>query len=409
MKEFLKDSASNKKSLYFVFQGLFFSMLALFLFFYQGGQGLALGLRWAILSWGLGSLLFLIFSPTSLFGKWYFQSIFFIGDILAASPALLEIRQGTNLELIYLFIVLGTVLASQWKQTLAVGVIASILYVVSFHNGKAMMGSEFWLRLEFLITATALMTILSFDAQENELKEQERRSDWALKEARLSDLTYAASELAHRIKGPLSSILVNADVLSARPNASATREIQEIREEVIRCREILSRIMDLGRGEKINSRSFDLGILVKRAVKSFGARLRAKKINCEILGEEGEWMVLGDEELIEQSLSALIDNAIDAVGLSSGRITIRLLRRNPALFSWEKTGCLVIIEDNGRGISPQDMGKIFTPFFTTKGEMGNGLGLASAWRIAQKHGGNIQAQSQGLGRGSRFVLTFPQP
>ena len=69
--------------------------------------------------------------------------------------------------------------------------------------------------------------------------------------------------------------------------------------------------------------------------------------------------------------------------------------------------CEVSIRDDGRGIAPEDRDKVFEPFFTTKGSHGSGLGLSAALRILQKHGGDIEARSEGPGKGACFVLTVP--
>ncbi|HEY6866171.1 MAG TPA: ATP-binding protein [Candidatus Eisenbacteria bacterium] len=66
----------------------------------------------------------------------------------------------------------------------------------------------------------------------------------------------------------------------------------------------------------------------------------------------------------------------------------------------------IIVEDNGRGISPEEMGRLFEPFFSTKGSRGTGLGLAVTWGIVEGHGGSIGVESA-PGKGTRFTIRLP--
>jgi len=101
---------------------------------------------------------------------------------------------------------------------------------------------------------------------------------------------------------------------------------------------------------------------------------------------------------ITQVLVNLLVNASHAIE-ESGTITIG------SQFSGNQVE--IFVEDSGKGIAPEDLGQIFTPFFTTKpvGE-GTGLGLAISHRIIAEHGGEIDVQSE-LGKGTRFTLHFP--
>jgi signal transduction histidine kinase len=66
----------------------------------------------------------------------------------------------------------------------------------------------------------------------------------------------------------------------------------------------------------------------------------------------------------------------------------------------------IVVEDTGRGITPEEMGRLFEPFFTTKGTHGTGLGLAVTWGIVEGHGGSIAVESE-PGRGTRFTVRLP--
>ena len=92
-------------------------------------------------------------------------------------------------------------------------------------------------------------------------------------------------------------------------------------------------------------------------------------------------------------------NAIDAIDLSPGEITISTDYQNKEF--------KIVIEDNGKGIPPDKLARIFEPFYTTKSAgKGTGLGLSVCNRIIKKHSGEISAESV-LGQGSKFVVTLP--
>jgi len=95
----------------------------------------------------------------------------------------------------------------------------------------------------------------------------------------------------------------------------------------------------------------------------------------------------------------LLINAAHAIGAERGTITIRTGVAGPEVW--------VEVEDNGCGISKENLARIFDPFFTTKPVgKGTGLGLSLAYGIAKKHGGRIDVDSE-VGRGSRFRVVIP--
>jgi signal transduction histidine kinase len=398
---------SNKKSLYFAFQGLFFSVLTLILAFYPGSAQMSLKLRWIVLSWSGLSLIFLSLSPQAALERWYFQATFFIGDALAASIALFYSSGNSNLDLIYLFIVMGTALTSNWRQSFVIGIISlSLFFSINFasHN----LGSSFWLKGIFLVAATALLTLLSLDARRIQKEEEMRKRKWEEAQARLESVSDVAAHLAHQLKGPLSNILVSADILEQRLGPPAASEAKDIREEIWKCRALLSRIIEMGRRESANLTPIDLRTPLKQALRALEPQIRAKKIRPEIIGLEDPLPVLGDAELLEQAFTVLIQNAIESISPNSlGRIRILAHLSGKSLFNWERGSISIQIEDNGCGITMLDRSKLFMPFFTTKKE-GTGLGLSSALRIAQKHNATLRAESEGPGRGSRFIFEIPR-
>jgi len=118
---------------------------------------------------------------------------------------------------------------------------------------------------------------------------------------------------------------------------------------------------------------------------------------------------------LQQILLNLLHNASEAIGERCGRITVRL-RAVERIASEEGASpesegppgpfARVEVEDDGPGIPPERLAQLFTPFFTTKGSSGTGLGLVTVRRIVEACGGRIEVESE-FGRGTRFSFTVP--
>lgn len=115
-------------------------------------------------------------------------------------------------------------------------------------------------------------------------------------------------------------------------------------------------------------------------------------------------MALLDEAAIRRCLINLVGNALDAcAGRENPRVILKI-DRAPAQ---EKGGFVLSVKDNGCGINEELLAKLFTPFFSTKGNRGTGLGLAVTKKLVQEHGGNITVHSV-PNIGTTFLLAFPQ-
>jgi two-component system NtrC family sensor kinase len=130
---------------------------------------------------------------------------------------------------------------------------------------------------------------------------------------------------------------------------------------------------------------------------------RADEVGAELSlrPQEGLPELMFDPELMHRALLNVVTNAIDACeDRSDTRVTITVE------YPVEKNLLRVVVEDNGGGISPDDINKIFTVFESRKGARGTGLGLPVSKKILREHGGDIQVSSQ-VGVGSRFALELP--
>jgi signal transduction histidine kinase len=406
-------SRAGRRAVYFAFQGLFVAVLLLiFLYQYHGLQGWLE--RFLFLSAAsLSSLLALRTVREETLGSWYFQVGLFMGDAVLASLVLSWTAHSSDLYLLYFFIIFGTALMRSLVQSLLVAVLTSGLYLLSaWHPDLGLPHSTgFWLRVNFLWVASILLAILSRDSRQAQGELERRHQDRLVQFERLATLGQLAGEVAHRIKGPLTTIMVNAEVLSQRGGRGPEeqRELEQIRDEVGHCRDILKGLLDLGRIEEMDEEGFDLREPLRRALAALAARLQKQRVHLTVSLAEPLPM-RGDPVLMQEAVLAVLHNAAEAVR-GGGRIAVEA-RTVPARSGWlgllrRDQACEIIVRDDGRGIAPADLERVFEPFFTTKGKYGSGLGLSAALRILQKHGGDIEARSGGPGKGACLVLTVP--
>jgi signal transduction histidine kinase len=165
-------------------------------------------------------------------------------------------------------------------------------------------------------------------------------------------------------------------------------------------------LLERARPRAVSTAQTSLTELALKAVtvarsQAISAAARGRRIVVEFEAPAEDIVLDADAPQIEDAVLNLIINAIEAIE-DEGRITVRIHQQET-----EDTGDEAIIEvmDTGHGISEEDLGRIFNPFYTTtKG--GTGLGLPAVRRIARAHGGRVEARST-LGEGSSFRIHLP--
>ena len=154
--------------------------------------------------------------------------------------------------------------------------------------------------------------------------------------------------------------------------------------------------------ESLVKRPESVSLVVEHLRMLVQKQLQTMRTRLEIEVEEGLPKAVMHAGKIEQVLINLLINAAQAAEKEDAWVRLRIQRdpADPSILWW-------IVEDNGRGIAPQDLERIFDPFYTTKGEEGGtGLGLAISHEIIREHGGSIEVESQ-LGEGTRFRILLP--
>ena len=224
---------------------------------------------------------------------------------------------------------------------------------------------------------------------------------------KLTSLGKLAAVVAHEINNPLSGILCDAKLMrkwiergdSLDAHSTDIREsLQLIESESRRCGDLVRNLLTFARVAPMNVSDVDLNHLVKICIKLVTHKMALGNIDAHLVLDESLPPVRGDAGQLEQLLLALIMNAIDAMPHEG---ELRIVTRTSEL------NVLVDIIDNGMGIDPSLLPRLFDPFVTTK-EVGKGvgLGLAISRSIVDRHSGSIAVESQ-PGKGTKFTITLP--
>jgi PAS domain S-box-containing protein len=218
---------------------------------------------------------------------------------------------------------------------------------------------------------------------------------------KLASIGRLAAGVAHEINNPLTTILTSAMLIQedTNPGDPNYQELQTIADEALRCRKIVSSLLDFARQSRPVKKRHNLNDVVKESVVLTRKQAAFNDVILEQSLAEDLPASNMDKDQLEQAIINLILNAIEATD-SGGKVvvTTRFV---------DKTDTIELeVSDSGKGISEENLARIFDPFFTT-GESGTGLGLAITHGIIEQHGGTINVESE-LGRGTSFTVGLPR-
>jgi len=215
-----------------------------------------------------------------------------------------------------------------------------------------------------------------------------------------------ASAIAHEIRNPLNYINLTLDHLRSAfaPEDSQKRETFErlaiqLKAEVARINTHISDFLSYSRPSRLEPRPLNLREEAEDALRMIEVQAEESGIQTRV-EEQGEVpAVMADREALRSVLTNLIINSLQSIDGEGGSIVIKL--------SGDLAGARACIEvaDTGRGIAPEDISKVFEPYYSTK-ETGTGLGLAIVKKVIDDHGGTISVTSK-QGSGTNFKMTLP--
>src|SRR2546429_5589254 len=209
--------------------------------------------------------------------------------------------------------------------------------------------------------------------------------------------------VAHELNNPLTAVLVVTELLRERAPAdeSFKRQLELTHRQARRAARIVQNLLEFSRPGSSEKKLLDLNNLIERTLQLHEHSLRRNNIEVDFRPDTSLPGVLGDVNQLIQVFLNLVTNAEQAIRevRESGRVQIRPGRAGNRLS--------IAFEDDGVGIRPESLPRLFDPFYTTKRPGGGtGLGLSICMSIIREHGGIIEAEALPAG-GSAFTVFLP--
>lgn len=225
--------------------------------------------------------------------------------------------------------------------------------------------------------------------------------DQLVQSEKLASLGQLAAGVAHELNNPLGTILLYSDILLKElgPDSTYRADIEIIFNETKRCKGIVSTLLEFARQNQVVAQPTEINALIQNVADLALKHHQASAIEMVYEFDLDLPIIQADPLQLYQALVNLVDNAIDAMP-AGGKITLRTRARPAGMVTFE-------LEDTGEGISPENISRLFTPFFTTK-QMGKGtgMGLAIVYGIIKLHRGQINVSSE-VNKGTRFTIQLP--
>ncbi|TWT76385.1 C4-dicarboxylate transport sensor protein DctB [Planctomycetes bacterium CA13] len=249
-------------------------------------------------------------------------------------------------------------------------------------------------------------------------RQVQERTREVIQNEQLASVGFLAAGVAHEINNPLATIAWSAEALESRvedaigmrvdsPNSVSLDDelinamrmnLRRIQDEAFRCKGITERLLDFSRLGEVQRSQTDLTELVEEIV----AMVRTVgKYRCKTIRTHSSQQVCAhvNSQEIRQVILNLITNALESVE-TEGAVDIEI--------DGNESGAIVVVKDNGCGMSEEVIKHLFEPFFTRRRDgTGTGLGLSITYRIVSQHGGSLIPHSEGEGRGAMMKLFLP--
>ena len=243
-------------------------------------------------------------------------------------------------------------------------------------------------------------------ALQAEIQERKRLEVAKIQAERLAMVGTMAAQVAHEVRNPLGSITLNLDLLQKEISHLAERGghspeesrdlVTEMREEIHRIQNVLEEYLQFARLPKPQLRPMDLNELLAQKLDFMNGTFERARVKCQTHFDPAVSSINADAGQLWQATLNLIRNSLDAMP-DGGELTVG---------TWREGGQVRLrVTDTGKGMSEDQLDKVFAPFFTTK-PGGTGLGLALVQQITSEHGGHLECESV-QGKGSTFTIFLP--
>jgi len=239
-----------------------------------------------------------------------------------------------------------------------------------------------------------------------DLTRLKKMADEVKRSQRLASLGEMATGIAHEVRNPLNSVRGFAQLLmegaKKRDDDEEVEYANIVISEVDRINKIVQDMLDFSRQQALSMRPVDLVALVESTVRQFSLEAQAMGVSLTLEGDGHPLPCSAHADKLKQMLLNMVSNAAQACQKGGG-VAVRMGLENSGARVYPEA--CITIEDNGVGISRENLDRIFNPFFTTK-DIGTGLGLSICQKIIEQHAGRIEVDST-PGVGSTFRIYLP--
>ena len=230
-----------------------------------------------------------------------------------------------------------------------------------------------------------------------------RLEEQLIQAEKLAAMGQMLAGVAHELNNPLTAILGVTELLRERSGTDETmqRQLELTHRQARRAARIVQNLLEFSRPASPQKKPLDVNVLIERTLQLQEHSLRRNQIDVHFQPQPGLPAVMGDGNQLIQVLLNLVTNAEQAIRevRDAGQIHIRVAQRASRI--------AVTVQDDGVGIRPEALPRIFDPFYTTKRPGGGtGLGLSICMSIIREHGGSLDAKALPSG-GSLFTLDLP--
>lgn len=282
-----------------------------------------------------------------------------------------------------------------------------------------------YISLGIMVIGGAVIIVLAVFMTDRILKrieqlgqEKESLGHQLIRAAQLAEIGEMAAGFAHEINNPLqiikseqSLIEILLEDISGKFDEQASDamgeiegSLDQIKLQVNRCADITHAILKFGRKNETQQQPLIPSLIIPEIIHMIEKKAKVGGIDIRKDISEDSPAFMGDPSQFQQVLLNLFNNALDTIterhGVSGGVLSITCSQKDE---QW----LVILVRDNGTGIRPENMGKVFSPFFTTKPVgKGTGLGLSVCYGIIEGFGGTMEVKSE-LNVGTTFVISLP--
>ncbi|MDH4163642.1 MAG: ATP-binding protein [Nitrospirota bacterium] len=238
-----------------------------------------------------------------------------------------------------------------------------------------------------------------------DVTERKQLQEHVVQSQKLESMGVLAGGIAHDFNNIITAVLTHAEVLRRRVKEDdfAQRRIKTIEDSARRAGQMVTKLLSFSRKERLALVPTDLNAVVRDTVELLRHAFLERNATVRVRTDEHLPAILGDSIHIEQVITNLVLNALDALS-PGGAITITT---GTGEMAGRGAAVVLSVADTGTGIPRDIIDRIFDPFFTTKPPgKGTGLGLAMVYGIVKSHNGEVRVESR-EGEGSTFSVSFP--